>query len=235
MTMWRLGVVVPARDEELLLGRCLRSVQRAVARSGVPADRVQVVVVADACTDGTAGLAARLLDGRGEVLEIDKSSAGWARHLGAARVLERFAMVPRERLWLANTDADSTVPPSWLANQLELADLGVAAVAGIVKVDSFRDHPAVVRRRFELCYAGPSDEHPHVHGANLGVRGDAYEAVGGWPTINLAEDHGLWRVLAAGGWPTVSTRSLFVTTSGRGMGRAAGGFADLLTALGEDA
>lgn len=235
MTMWRVGVVVPARDEELLLSRCLRSVQHAIACSGVPAGRVQVVVVADACSDGTADLAARLLDDRGEVLEIDKGSAGWARHLGAARVLEQFAMVPRERVWLANTDADSAVPPSWLADQLALADLGVAAVAGIVKVDSFRDHPAIVRRRFSLCYDGPSDEHPHVHGTNLGVRADAYEAVGGWPAINLAEDHGLWSALAAGGWPTVSTRSLFVTTSGRGVGRAAGGFADLLTALGEDA
>jgi cellulose synthase/poly-beta-1,6-N-acetylglucosamine synthase-like glycosyltransferase len=235
MTRWHVGVIEPARDEELLLGRCLASVREAIACSGVPADRVRVVVVADACRDATAELAARLLRGWGEVLEIDRGSAGWARHEGVGVILDGFAMVPRRQVWLANTDADSAAPRSWLADQLQLADSGVAAVAGVVRVDSFRDHPPLVRRRFELCYRGPADTHPHVHGANLGVRADAYEAAGGWPTVDLAEDQGLWQNLAAGGWPIVSTRSIVVTTSGRGVGRARGGFADLLAALGEDA
>jgi glycosyltransferase involved in cell wall biosynthesis len=232
MTEWRVGIVVPARNEDMLLARCLESVASARACSGVPVGRVRAVVVADACTDSTARLAARLLADWGEVVEIDEGSAGWARRAGTSRVLDRFAMVPHERIWLANTDADSAVPPSWLADQLRLADLGVAAVAGVVKVDSFHEHSDLVPRRFELRYGGPSNQHAHVHGANLGVRGDAYVAVGGWPAIDLAEDEGLWRAIVAGGWHTVSTRSLAVTTSGRRAGRARGGFADLLTALG---
>src|SRR5262249_19684260 len=145
ISAWRVGVVVPARDEELLLGRCLTSVREAVACSGMPSDHVRVVVVADACRDATATLARRLLRGWGEVLEIDRGNAGWARREGAQLALDRFAMLPRRRLWLANTDADSAVPWSWLAEQLQLADAGAAAVAGVVGVDSFREHPPLVR------------------------------------------------------------------------------------------
>jgi glycosyltransferase involved in cell wall biosynthesis len=233
VTGWRVGVVIPARNEELLLGRCLRSVERALACCGLTAGGAHVVLVADACTDRTAALGARMLAGGGEVLMLEAGSAGRARRCGASRALQHFASAPRERLWLASTDADSAVPPSWIADQLALADRGAAAVAGVVAVDSFAEHPAAVQDRFERRYAGPSDAHPHVHGANLGVRADAYLAAGGWPDLELGEDEVLWRALAEGGWPAVSTRSIAVTTSGRGVGRARGGFADLLIALGD--
>jgi hypothetical protein len=34
--------------------------------------------------------------------------------------------------------------------------------------------------------------HPHVHGANLGIRADAYSDAGGWNDLTVAEDHCLW-------------------------------------------
>jgi glycosyltransferase involved in cell wall biosynthesis len=228
---WCVGVIVPARNEELLLARCLRSVEQALACSGLPAGRTHTVVVADACTDRTAALASRMVASWGEVVVIDSGNVGRARRVGVSRLLERFAMVPRERLWLANTDADSAVPPSWIADQLERADMGIAAIAGVVDLDSFAEHSEIARRRYQLRYDGASDAHPHVHGANLGVRADAYLAVGGWPALDLAEDEALWCALAAGGWPTASTRSVAVTTSGRREGRAPGGLADLLAGL----
>lgn len=229
-----MGVVVPARNEEALLTRCLASIELAVAVGGLGGDCTHVVVVADACTDGTASLAARMLMGRGEVLEVDRGSVGYARRVGARRVLERFGGVPPAQIWLANTDADSAVSPTWLSRQLELAEQGATAVAGVVSVDSFAEHSDTTRRQYERRYSGPSDEHPHIHGANLGVRADAYLAAGGWPAIELAEDEALWQKLRRRGWKTLSTRTLAVTTSGRQKGRAPGGFAALLTSLGRD-
>ena len=49
-----IGVVVPARDEEDLIGDCLASIARASALVAVP---VVVVVVADGCSDSTADVA----------------------------------------------------------------------------------------------------------------------------------------------------------------------------------
>ena len=48
------GVVVPAHDEEALLPACLAALRRAAGALHVP---VHLLVVADACTDGTAAVA----------------------------------------------------------------------------------------------------------------------------------------------------------------------------------
>src|SRR5664279_5352050 len=61
-------------------------------------------------------------------------SAGPQRRRGPDRRVRRRTR-PRggtgsQQLWLATTDADSTVPADWLAEQLRLAALGVEVVAG---------------------------------------------------------------------------------------------------------
>ena len=66
--------------------------------------------------------------------------------------------------------------------------------------------------------------HHHVHGANLGFRGDVYLASGGWNALATAEDHDLWnRVRECG--RTLTTSTTCVTTSHRIVGRAPHGFA----------
>jgi hypothetical protein len=67
-----------------------------------------------------------------------------------------------------------------------------------------------------------------VHGANLGVRADAYLDVGGWRDVRVSEDHCLWNRLIRRGWRLRSPTASVVLTSGRLRGRARGGFADTL-------
>jgi glycosyltransferase involved in cell wall biosynthesis len=43
-------VCVPARDEELLVGRCIRAL---AAQRGITRDAYEVVLVLDGCTDAT--------------------------------------------------------------------------------------------------------------------------------------------------------------------------------------
>ncbi|HEV8115625.1 MAG TPA: hypothetical protein VGP53_05245, partial [Acidimicrobiales bacterium] len=101
-----------------------------------------------------------------------------------------------------------------------------------VRVDSFSDHPTGTATAFEARYPGQSHlGHSHVHGANIGARADAYQRAGGWGELHLAEDHDLWRRLREVGERCLATTNLWVTTSGRALGRADGGFADLLTGL----
>ena len=126
------------------------------------------------------------------------------------------------------------MPSSWITEQLRWADDGIAAVAGVVTVDSFAEHPRIVAKRFHARYTAllpdESLDHPHVHGANLGVRLNAYLNAGGWHRLDLSEDHDLWNRLRADDLVIRSPSSLRVTTSGRALSRCPGGFADGLCA-----
>lgn len=227
MPSWHIVVLIPARNEEVLLPRCLRSVLEAGALLpvGVTSD---VIVVADCCIDGTASLAKHLLGSRGTVLSTAAGNVGVARGLAAQEALRRFPGDPA-RCWLANTDADCAVPKTWLLDQLHIARQGYAAVAGIVDVDCFAEHLPVVEALFRQTYQIHADgTHPHVHGANLGVRADSYLATGGWNPLPTAEDHDLWNRLRIGSHPHVSDARLQVLTSGRRVGRAPLGFAGAL-------
>jgi len=224
---WTVGVVVPAQNEESTIEKCIHTILISLERARVR--EAWVVIVADDCTDETVAFARRALGRRGEVLEIQARSAGAARRMGAARVLEHFKDVESRHLWLANTDADTHVPADWIAVQLSLADSGVTGVAGIVRLDTGGDAAAhdIHNATYELS---PLGTHTHVHGANLSMRADAYLDVGGWSKLPLAEDHCLWRRLRLRGWRVSSPVQSVVITSPRLEGRARGGFADSLKA-----
>jgi glycosyltransferase involved in cell wall biosynthesis len=231
-TPWHIAIVIPARDEQELLPRCLRSVQKArlMLPSHITSD---LIVVTDQSTDGTFGIAQKIVQETGIVVEIDAGCVGTARAIGVQIALERYQGA-RKLCWLANTDADCEVPVTWLQDQVEYANAGVAAVAGIIDVDSFIEHDSSVPERFRLSYLIHSDgTHPHVHGANLGVRADAYLQAGGWQHLPTAEDHDLWRRLQIGIHQRISDASLCVLTSGRRVGRASLGFASALSAHNE--
>ena len=223
-------VLVPARNEEVLLPRCLHSIARArawLAALGVSSD---LVVVSDASHDLTLERARLIVGHAGVVVSAEERNVGAARAL-AGRVALARSPVPPERCWLANTDADCEVPTAWLSDQVDRASRGIDAVAGVVDVDDFSEHDGGVAERFRLTYQIHDDgTHPHVHGANLGVRADAYLRAGGWATLTHSEDHDLWGRLRAMGATLLSDAALTVLTSGRRHGRAPNGFADALAA-----
>ncbi len=224
-----IAVLIPARDEEALVERCLRSVSNAIA-SLPTAVHARTILISDSSVDRTEAIAARVLTARDALLTTNAGAVGAARALAAAHAIQT-ARCPPQQLWLANTDADCVVPPHWLRDQLALANQGMEAVAGIVTVDSFEEHEPQVPARFRDTYLIRSDgTHPHVHGANLGVRADRYLTAGGWADLPTAEDHDLWRRLHQTGARTCSSAKIVVATSGRRIGRAPQGFAGALAA-----
>jgi glycosyltransferase involved in cell wall biosynthesis len=236
---WHVLVVVPARNEEAVLAGCLRSVRSAAwqVRLARPGVRVDVVTVLDSCTDGTADVLAGFPEVRG--LTVTHGGVGAAR---AAGVLTAAATAgaDTDHVWLASTDADSEVPPDWLTLQLERADRGAHAVVGTVR-------PARSAEASRPARLGPvpsteqlvrwharhtvHDGHPHVHGANLGVRLDRYLAVGGFDPLEEHEDVRLVERLAASDAVVVRTSAGRVRTSDRLEGRTPGGFAAYLRRL----
>jgi cellulose synthase/poly-beta-1,6-N-acetylglucosamine synthase-like glycosyltransferase len=222
---WSVGIVVPAQNEEASIEACIDSILASCRDAGLK--EYFIAVVADTCSDQTATFASRALGRFGTLIECSVRSAGSARRIGVEAVLQFYKSRPSQHIWLANTDADTTVPLNWLTVQLQIADAGMAGVAGIVRLPP--DGSTIARDLYVKTYVTAADgTHSHVHGANLSMRADAYLDVGGWSQLALAEDHCLWQRLKGRGWPLSSTVDSVVVTSDRLRGRAMGGFADTL-------
>ena len=229
---WHVSILIPARNEEKLLPRCLHSVFASLSLLP-PAVTTDVIVAVDCSTDLTYPIAKEMTLGRGLAISIESGMVGKARAVAAETAMMRYNG-PWNRLWLANTDADCVVPDTWVVEQLLLAEKNAEAIAGTVDVDSFEEHCPEVLERFRASYLISSDgSHSHVHGANLGIRGDVYRKAGGWREIETAEDHDLWNRLLKLGVRRVSVNHTRVVTSGRRAGRAPHGFAEALAAHNE--
>ena len=174
-----IGVVVPARNEERRLPRCLAAIATAATALRVgeaETPRLRVVVVADRCTD-----------------------------------------------------ADSAVPVEWLRLQLHHARSGVELALGTVAPDP-QELAAGILAAWRLRHL-VIDGHPHVHGANLGIRADTYRAAGGFQDVAAHEDVLLGIAVRATGARVISTAAGPVLTSGRTQGRAPLGMATYLREL----
>lgn len=116
----RLSFVIPARDEEALIGESLEALLTSVARaSGVgrgdvylPETGVEVIVADDGSRDGTAAIVARLAETTGvRLVRCDGGTCAAARNAGAAASVGRV---------LAFVDADTVVPENAVQRILEL-------------------------------------------------------------------------------------------------------------------
>ena len=217
-------VAIPARDEAARLPGALASVRRAadaVAADDAP-PRVVVALAADACRDETAAVARRA---GALVVESSAGRVGAARAAAIATGLAALDAAP-DATWIACTDADVTVPERWLAVHLAAARAGVDLLLGSVRPSTADLDPAELARWAALN--PPSETHPYIHGANLGVRADVYRAAGGFAALAVGEDVGLADAVRLHGGRVTSTDEAPVTVSGRVHGRAPGGFADYL-------
>lgn len=232
LAAWHVSIVIPARNEELLLRRCLHSVKAAIEALAKTAT-CDLIVVVDSSTDETKVIALEEVGASGAIVVTDAGIVGEARAIGTELALKRYSG-PRNRHWLANTDADCIVPADWLTEQLSIAKTQVGALAGTVRVDSFEEHLPIVKQRFHDTYAVAADgTHSHVHGANIGFRADFYRQSGGWRHLMTGEDHDIWKRLAKVGARQLSLSRIEVSTSGRRVGRAPHGFAEALAAHNE--
>ncbi|OHV34221.1 hypothetical protein BCD49_24750 [Pseudofrankia sp. EUN1h] len=228
-----MGVVVPAHDEQALIGGCLDALAVAISYPDLAGIPVDVLVVTDACADATA---ARCRARGVRTLDVRDRNVGRARAAGFAALLAGAPNGAASGRWLATTDADSRVAPDWLAAQVRLAGRGADATFGVVDVEDWNGCPPMTPDRFAAGYAdtarGHAGPHTHVHGATMGLRADAYLRIGGMPALAVGEDHELARRLTAiGGLRIAHTTAVRVTTSARLVSRVRGGFADYLRAL----
>ncbi|MGJ7614135.1 MULTISPECIES: glycosyltransferase [unclassified Variovorax] len=213
-----IGIVVPAHNEEACIGACLDALREAARHPGLAGETVEIVVVLDACTDATGVLANAAA---AMTLSVRARNVGMARAVGAQVLLVRGAR------WLAFTDADTVVSPSWLVDQLSLRADVVCGTVGVADWTPHGGNAPLLARHFQQTYTD-GDGHSHVHGANLGVCAAAYERAGGFRHLECSEDVALVNALVASGASVAWSAKPRVVTSARKEARAVGGFADAL-------
>ena len=230
--MRRVAVIVPAADEQDRIATCLMAIEQARRRliNRSPAiDQVDVIVVLDGCRDNTRAVVEELATGQPVRAVISSARCvGSARRIGTQSAIDA-ADVEANQLWLANTDADSQVPADWLTQMVDAADAGAQLVLGtVLPGEELTDG----LRHTWLAAHQTGSGHPHVHGANLGVRADTYLELGGWRDTRSDEDVDLVaRAVAAGDVEIQRSGTIAVTTSARLAGRAPRGFSSYLRQL----
>lgn len=184
----RVGVVVPARDEEDCIEACVRSL---LAQEGVELD---LVVVDDGSTDGTGAILDRLAaeDPRLEVVHGPPLPDGWlgkvhALHLGASRVRGD---------WLLFADADVRMHPRAVASALGLAARDGRELVALMprfEWETAFEHALMVALMIALVQAGSPRLEDPAHpedGAGSGsftlVARAAYERAGGHAPLRSA-------------------------------------------------
>lgn len=199
-----ISVVIPAYNEEAVLGACLC----ALSGQDYPGP-CEVIVVDNASADGTAAVA-RSWGAR--VVSEPRRGIACARQAGCA--VARGAI-------LAGTDADTVVPPNWLsaiARRFQEHPEAIAA-AGYFRL---RDGPVLARVLTRVGDAlSPAIARClpwawNFCGNNYAVRASAFRAVGGFnPALPYGEDVDLCLRLRRLG-KVVYAPEMRVTTSGRG-------------------
>jgi len=224
MRIREVRIVVPARDEAARIDRCLDGIAAARAAAHALGVRTRCIVVADACRDATAALATA--HAGVEVVTVEAARVGVARRIGVDAGGDDGHGIDPRSIWIASTDADSVVPADWLVVQLGLADRGADAVLGLVHLAPSDASAAALARWHARSQVGD-----RIHGANLGVRLDAYRAAGGFPPLSAHEDVSLVAALRDAGRRVVTTSRASVRTSSRHEGRAPSGFASHLRTI----
>jgi len=171
----KLAFVIPAHNEEALIGQCLAAVTQQVRQTGCDAE---IVVVNNASSDRTKEIA----EGFEGVRVVDEPQKGLvhARDRGLAETTGEL---------VANLDADTILPPGWIATVLSEfeRDPKLVALSGpFIYYDLTRRQQALVRAFYWAAYPiYLMNRHvlkvgSMIQGGNFVFRRDAWLSVGGY-------------------------------------------------------
>ena len=200
----RLLFLVPAHNEEQLIDACARS----LLTQRYPADRFDVFVIADNCTDDTAARARAA--GAACLERADLALPGKPRAIAWA-----LAQVPLET-WdaMAIIDADTVVDPDFAAALARAAPLNHRVLQAYFDVANPEDNSltrmAAVLAAANFRFAYPLKRRAGVNAPLLGngmCIGSGVLAAHGWKAFTIAEDWELYALYTTQGVPIESVES----------------------------
>jgi cellulose synthase/poly-beta-1,6-N-acetylglucosamine synthase-like glycosyltransferase len=172
----QLSFVIPAHNEETLIGACIASITSECKRTGI---RPDMIVANNASTDRTEEIA---LASGARVVEEMRKGTGWARQAGYRAASGDL---------IACIDADSTLTAGWIAYVLKQFDNdpSLAAISGPYTFE----HASIVVRFFVWLYYQIAvllhvfnttlwKRGTVMQGGNMVIRRLALDAIGGFNT-----------------------------------------------------
>lgn len=176
MNALRVSVIIPALNEEEMIGRCLDNLEQ----SEFPRNLFEVIVVDNGSVDRTMEIAQSYSSRLGvKVLQKAGVNISALRNLGAAAAKGEI---------LAFLDADCLVPRDWLGNavrQLHSGDSGI--VGGCISIPY--ESGWVGRVWYGVGYAPKSGDVSYVPSGNLFMKRVRFLQVGGFnESLKTSED-----------------------------------------------
>ena len=202
-----ITVIIPARDEEVNIGRCLRS----LLAQDYPADRLKVLVIDDHSADGTAAIVRAIAAGHPQVslLSSPKLPPRWTGKSHACWIGARAAAPESE--WLCFLDADVWGEPPLLSSAVHAAvtqKLDLLSLAPRQELGSFAERLMLPCGLILLSFLQDLREVQARTGSAVTatgqfmlIRRDAYQAVGGHAAVSnaICEDLEFARLLKQSG------------------------------------
>ena len=188
-----VSFIIPVRNDAKRLELCLRSIQ-ANSFSGT---RIEVVVIDNGSTDGSADVARKL---GALVVESDSASVAELRNFGAGHSAGEI---------LAFVDADHEISAAWVRAAMDTLRASNVAAAGALchaPIDG-----TWVQRTYGLLRGLPKGQQDveWLGSGNLVVRRTVFQAVGGFDTVLITcEDVDLCNRIRTAGFRIVSNADM---------------------------
>lgn len=203
----RVCVVVPAYNEERMIGALVRSLRAETY------PQLSIVLALDRCTDGTAAAARAAIAGdpRFEIVEVDACPHDWAGKVHAVHAGVTRSRTAAAADFLLFADADTEFAPGCIAAALALRrhrELDLLSLLSSLACRTWFERTVQTSAGFELMRMYPLTEvnarrkpRPFANGQFMLFVRDAYEAIGGHAAVKhaLLEDIELARLVDAHG------------------------------------
>ena len=180
----RVSVLIPARNEALTI----RSVLQGLSRQTYPRERMEVLIIDDHSSDGTAEVACRFIEQRGltHFRVLAHRTNGIRPSYKKAAIT--FGLQYADGEVILATDADCRVQPGWVASMVRQYGSQSGLVAGLITFEK-RLEKGLFQKLQTLEFAGlvfagvgaAGVGKPLIcNGANLSYRRQAFDEVGGF-------------------------------------------------------
>ncbi len=201
--VYSVAVIVAARNEELHIEKCVRS----LLEQDYPYDKYTITVVDDQSTDRTADIVRKLAieNSAVELLQLHGHPSGISPIINA--INEAIKKTSGEII--LRTDADCVVGPNWISSMVRHFDETVGVISGLTLIKKtqnissfFFGFQFIDLFSQTACGAGAIGMNAPINcnGSNMGFRRSAFNDVGGFgsmATINSGSDSLLAQTIAA--------------------------------------